>query len=60
MRKTCSKHEHKSEGAAEAHLRALVRQREIDLERFRVYFCAEHHAWHIGKRKLQQTEKRTR
>lgn len=46
FQKSCAgKQKHKSQGAAEAHLRALA---QLDGARMKVYLCGFCNKWHVG------------
>ncbi len=52
----CEKHKHKSEGAAKAHIRALLK---IGNDEFRhPYFCEKCVAWHVGRLKQSRSHQR--
>lgn len=55
MHRRCSKHQHKSKGAAEAQLRAL-RARGGDIENSETlctYLCPRCAAWHVGHNEMK-------
>ncbi len=49
FRKKCvGKHAHKSEGAAQAHIRALVQLGRAEADNIRAYRCPYCNRWHVG------------
>lgn len=48
------KHKHLSRGAADAHIRALLKIEATDAERMHPYACWYCGGWHVGREKLRR------